>query len=122
MIRRENRSVETSRDPVSLQTNELSGVRPIQAPDDYVSPFGQRNSQPSSLRGDDQPLQPPALPARSYDPSDMTSVSNRARVPVREAALVRPPSYKRQSYPQPTSLRSTPQPIKPDTSWVTIQP
>jgi hypothetical protein len=95
------------------------GAAPLQAPSGYVAPFPKpANEAPATAVPQPQTdFDAPPLPARAYDPSEVTSIPNRTDIQVREAALVRARSYR----PAPT-YRPAPKPVKRDSSWYTIQP
>jgi hypothetical protein len=107
-------------DPVSLSPNDYTDATPIQAPDDYVSPF--RKELMEAAKAEGKPvwsnesrlprpsLEAPPLPARSdFDAPDATSVSNRQSVPVRDAGLVRGRTTPR--------AVAKPTPVKRDSEW-----
>jgi hypothetical protein len=95
--------------PFSLRTPEFTGASPIRAPEDYISPFRKQTIEAPTPSVTGDKFEAPQLPARPIDPSDMTSVSTRIAVPVREAALVR-------------SRAQKPVQQKRDSTWYTIQP
>ncbi len=100
---------EPAPDPFSLRTPEFTGASPIRAPEDYISPFRKQTIEAPTAPVTGDKFEAPQLPARTIDPSDVTSVSTRIAVPVREAALVRDRVQK-------------PVPLKRDSTWYTIQP
>jgi hypothetical protein len=100
---------EPSSDPFSLTTPEFTGASPIRAPEDYISPFRRQTIEAPTPPVTRDKFEAPQLPARTIDPADVTSVSTRIAVPVREAALVRDRVKK-------------PVQRKRDSTWYTIQP
>jgi hypothetical protein len=111
MIRPNSRPTDSGRDPARESDSDYTSVEPIQAPDDYISPFRRRSTPiPAATPVIRQTIEAPPLPSRTQDTSDMTSASVRTSVPARSAALQRDRVQRRPAEP------------KRDSTWYTIQP
>lgn len=95
--------------PFSRRTPEFTGAAPIRAPEDYSSPFRRETIGTPAAPVTRELEAPPLPPAQQINPADVTSVSSRSSVSVREAALVRERTHR-------------PAQPKRDSTWYTIQP
>ncbi|MCG8649734.1 MAG: hypothetical protein MI861_07870 [Pirellulales bacterium] len=103
-------------DPQNLTAPNFTQVQPIQAPDDYRSPFKRRLDNRSSTlpKTAAEPFVAPRLPPQNDVPAGATSVSARRSIPVHDASLTRRPSRPQPTKPAPRPARSS--------GWYTVQP